>query len=66
MFLNAETTGEGPDGHDSVEWAADLPGSVGRVGTYGNSYMGYTSWMSAIARSVVVRNGILVSWLSGV
>ncbi len=29
---------ESLDGYDSVEWAADLPGSTGKVGMWGNSY----------------------------
>src|SRR5215207_7209128 len=28
------------DGYDSVEWAAGLPGSNGKVGMYGASYVG--------------------------
>jgi putative CocE/NonD family hydrolase len=38
---------EREDGHDSVEWAARLPGSNGRVGMYGESYCGNTQWMAA-------------------
>lgn len=41
---------EREDGHDSVEWAAQLPGSNGRVGMYGPSYVGNTQWMAAIER----------------
>jgi putative CocE/NonD family hydrolase len=36
------------DGHDTVEWAARLPGSNGRVGMFGDSYLGSTQWMAAI------------------
>jgi putative CocE/NonD family hydrolase len=39
---------EREDGHDTVEWAAKLPGSNGRVGMYGQSYVGNTPWMAAI------------------
>ncbi|MFF5262923.1 CocE/NonD family hydrolase [Actinomadura viridis] len=35
------------DGYDSVEWAARLPGSNGRVGMYGSSYVGATQWLAA-------------------
>lgn len=35
------------DGHDTIEWAAALPGSSGAVGTWGNSYDGYTSLRAA-------------------
>ncbi|RNM11820.1 CocE/NonD family hydrolase [Nocardioides pocheonensis] len=37
------------DGYDSVEWAANLPGSNGRVGMFGGSYLGSTQWSAAIA-----------------
>jgi putative CocE/NonD family hydrolase len=39
---------EREDGYDSVEWAASLPGSNGRVGMCGESYYGYTQWAAAI------------------
>jgi len=35
------------DGYDSVEWAARLPGSTGKVGMYGSSYVGATQWLAA-------------------
>ncbi len=38
---------EGPDGYETVEWAARLAKSDGRVGIYGVSYNGYTSWRAA-------------------
>jgi putative CocE/NonD family hydrolase len=37
------------DGYDSVEWAAKLPGSSGKVGMYGSSYVGATQWLAAEA-----------------
>jgi putative CocE/NonD family hydrolase len=37
------------DGYDSVEWAAALPGSNGKVGMYGSSYVGATQWLAATA-----------------
>jgi hypothetical protein len=37
------------DGYDSVEWAARLPGSDGKVGMYGSSYVGATQWLAATA-----------------
>jgi putative CocE/NonD family hydrolase len=37
------------DGYDSVEWAAKLPGSNGKVGMYGSSYVGATQWLAATA-----------------
>ena len=39
---------EREDGYDTVEWAARLPGSSGRVGMYGGSYCGSTQWMAAL------------------
>ncbi len=39
---------EREDGFDSVEWAARLAGSNGRVGMFGPSYLGNTQWMAAI------------------
>jgi uncharacterized protein len=38
------------DGYDSVEWAASLPGSSGKVGMYGFSYVGATQWLAAVTQ----------------
>jgi putative CocE/NonD family hydrolase len=38
---------EALDGYDTVEWAARLPGSSGKVGMFGPSYVGFTQWMAA-------------------
>ena len=38
------------DGYDTVEWAAALPWSTGRVGTFGGSYNGWTQWELAHTR----------------
>lgn len=38
---------EASDGHDSTAWAATAPWSDGRVGAYGVSYMGGTTWQAA-------------------
>jgi putative CocE/NonD family hydrolase len=40
---------ESDDGFDTVEWAAALPYSDGRVGMYGGSYVGATQMLAAIA-----------------
>ncbi|MFJ4658755.1 CocE/NonD family hydrolase [Nocardia sp. NPDC088792] len=37
------------DGYDSVEWAAALSGSNGKVGMYGSSYVGATQWLAAVS-----------------
>jgi putative CocE/NonD family hydrolase len=44
-FLN-----EGEDGRETIEWAAQLPGSTGKVGTYGFSYGGVTQLLPALQR----------------
>jgi hypothetical protein len=41
---------EARDGYDTVEWAARLPGSNGKVGMYGFSYVGATQWLPATLR----------------
>lgn len=38
---------EAEDGYDTVEWAAGLPGSNGKVGMFGASYVGFTQWATA-------------------
>ena len=38
------------DGYDSVEWAAALPYSDGKVGMDGCSYMGAVQWQAAVTR----------------
>ncbi|OIK15896.1 hypothetical protein BIV60_07160 [Bacillus sp. MUM 116] len=38
---------EANDGYDTVEWAAALPFSTGKVGMFGMSYYGYTQLMAA-------------------
>ena len=40
---------ESEDGYDTVEWAAALPYSNGKVGMYGGSYVGATQFLAAIA-----------------
>lgn len=41
---------ERQDGFDTVEWAARLPGSNGRVGMFSASYCGSTQWLAAAER----------------
>lgn len=41
---------ERQDGFDSVEWAAKLPGSNGRVAMFGESYCGNTQWLAAVGQ----------------
>ena len=40
-------TNDGRDGYDTVEWCAKLPGSTGRVGTFGKSYNAFLQWRTA-------------------
>jgi putative CocE/NonD family hydrolase len=37
------------DGYDTVEWAAGLPNSNGKVGMFGGSYVGATQMLAAIS-----------------
>ncbi len=39
---------EAEDGHETVRWAARLPGANGRVGMYGFSYQGSTQLLAAL------------------
>ena len=41
---------ESQDGYDTIEWAAALPNSSGKVGMFGGSYVGATQMLAAIAR----------------
>jgi uncharacterized protein len=40
---------ESSDGYDTIEWAAALPSSNGKVGMMGGSYVGATQMLAAIA-----------------
>lgn len=46
------------DGYDTTEWAAELPGSDGRVGTFGNSYDGYTALRTVGAAPPALAAGL--------
>ena len=39
---------EGPDGYDTIEWAAAQPWSNGEVGTFGLSYPAAVQWLAAV------------------
>lgn len=41
---------ESQDGYETVEWAAALPYSNGKVGMFGGSYVGATQYLAAIAQ----------------
>src|SRR5690242_755770 len=54
---------EREDGFDSVEWAAKLDGSNGRVAMFGGSYCGNTQWMPALERPPsLVAISPLMTW----
>jgi putative CocE/NonD family hydrolase len=38
------------DGHDTVDWIAKQPWSNGRVGMWGESYFGFTTWAAAVSQ----------------
>ena len=46
---------EADDGHDTVQWAADLPYCDGTVGMWGRSYFAETQWRAAMTRPSALR-----------
>ncbi len=48
-FLRFNTR-DAEDGFDTVEWAAKLPNSTGKVGTFGASYNAFLQWRLAALR----------------
>ncbi len=46
---------EGLDGYDTIEWAAQLPWSDSRVGTYGQSYLCAVQYLTAPTRPPHLR-----------
>jgi putative CocE/NonD family hydrolase len=49
-FTPRELTHDAEDGYDTVEWAARVPGSNGKVGTFGTSYGAIFQWRLASLR----------------
>lgn len=47
--------GEGPDGHDIVEWLAARPWCDGSVAMWGGSYAGFDQWMTLRERPAHLR-----------
>lgn len=41
---------EGDDGYDAIEWCAAQSWSTGKVGTIGQSYVGYNQWVAAVRK----------------
>ena len=48
-------THEIEDGIDTINWAANLPGSTGEIGMYGFSYQGMTQLYAASAKSPALK-----------
>lgn len=46
---------EADDGHDAVQWAAQIAGSNGTVGTYGQSYSGTVQYLTAATRPSALK-----------
>src|SRR6476469_6314187 len=47
--------GEGPDGVDTIAWAANQSFSDGPVGMYGASYFGFTQWSAAVLQPPALK-----------
>ena len=45
MWIDKHETFDVQDGHDTIEWAAKLPQSDGRVGTWGHSNASWAIWV---------------------
>lgn len=45
-----ESTTDAEDGYTSIEWAATLPGSNGKVCIWGHSYSSWSAWVAAPTR----------------
>jgi putative CocE/NonD family hydrolase len=52
---------EGVDSYDAIEWAAGLPGSTGKVGTFGQSYGASLQYQAAVLRPPHMTTAIPVS-----
>ena len=46
MWMDKNETFDVEDGYDTIEWAAKLPHSDGRVGTWGHSNASWAIWMT--------------------
>ena len=54
-WRNAMSAQDGQDAHDLVEWLADQPFSDGRIGQFGESYGGQTSYGAAVEGAPSLR-----------
>lgn len=48
VFEPNKAANEIADGYDTIDWIARQPWSSGRVGMWGESYFGFTSWAGAV------------------
>lgn len=55
MWRPYDETNDAEDGYETVEWAARLPGSDGRVGAYGHSNDGWAAWVLLSRRPPSLR-----------
>jgi hypothetical protein len=55
MFRDRLETFDAEDGFDAAEWAARLPWSNGKLGTWGHSNASWAAWMLAAARPPSLR-----------
>jgi predicted acyl esterase len=54
-WQHAMSSQDGRDAHDLIEWLAVQPFSNGRIGQFGESYGGYTSYAAAVERPPHLR-----------
>lgn len=62
------------DGYDTIEWAAEQPWCDGQVVTWGQSYLGYVQWLTAVEQPPSLKAMIVyvppsdpfVEWPTGV
>lgn len=68
MFRDRTETFDLQDGYDAAEWAARLPWSDGKVGTWGHSNASWAAWMLAASRppslKAVMASGMVQNLLS--
>jgi putative CocE/NonD family hydrolase len=58
MFRDWRETHDAEDGYDAVEWAAKLPWSDGRVGTWGHSNASWAIWLLFSAQPPSLTSGL--------
>ena len=51
---------ESDDGYDTVQWAAELRGCDGSVGTFGPSYLAHAQWAAALERPPALRSMLVM------